>query len=159
MIARSVALLVAVASVASAQQARFAQDSQTVVFVCEHGTVKSVVALAWFERLSRERKLPFRAVSRGTAPDSALPSFMRAALARDGFDFDAFVPARFTDRDLSSVLIVSFDQPEVAAIARGRVPSIAWDNLPSVNANYAAGRDSIRGRVAALVDSLARVRR
>ena len=159
MIARSVALLVAAASVVSGQQAPSAKDSQTVVFVCEHGTVKSVVALAWFKRLSRERKLPFRAVSRGTAPDSALPTFMRSALARDGFDFAAFVPTRFTERDLESVLVVSFDQPGVAAIARGRVPSIAWDNLPSVSANYATGSDAIRLRVAALVDSLAHVRR
>ena len=38
--------------------------SGRVVFVCEHGTVKSVMAALWFNRLATERKLPFRAVSR-----------------------------------------------------------------------------------------------
>ena len=43
-------LLLGGAPAPSGAQARpgTAPDSQTVVFVCEHGTVKSVVALAWF---------------------------------------------------------------------------------------------------------------
>ena len=63
----SLALLV-VARPAIAQTS----DSATVVFVCEHGTVKSVIALAHFQRLARERGLPLRAISRGTAPDARL---------------------------------------------------------------------------------------
>jgi arsenate reductase len=134
-----------------------APDAPTIVFVCEHGTAKSVLAMAWFERLSRERNLPYRAVSRGTAPDSAFPRLMRNALRRDGIDIGRFVPTRFTGSE-TSVLVVSFDQPVVAALVAGRVPTIAWDNLPSVSASYPVARDSIRSRVAALVDSLARTR-
>jgi hypothetical protein len=44
-------------------------DSQ-VLFVCEHGNVKSLMAVSYFNQLAQERRLPFRAVSRGTAPDS-----------------------------------------------------------------------------------------
>jgi arsenate reductase len=143
---------------ASAQDARVPRDSQTVVFVCEHGTVKSVLALAYFEKTSRERGLPFRAVSRGTSPDAALPPFMRAGLERDGFSLGHFNPTRFGEHDLASAIIVSFDQPGVATFVAGRTRTVAWDNLPSVTANYAVARDSIKGRVARLVDSLARAR-
>lgn len=132
-------------------------DSQTIVFVCEHGTVKSVLALAYFTQMARERGLALRAVSRGTAPDSVLPAFMLAGLKRDGFDIGAFTPTGFSERDLSSAIgVISFDQPNVARVIAGRVPTFAWDNLPSVTANYAVARDSIKSRVAALVDSLAR---
>ena len=150
--------LLAISGTASAQQVRSAPDSRTVVFVCEHGTVKSVVALVYFEQFARQAKLPMRAVSRGTAPDSALPLFMRERLRQDGFDLGAFTPTRFGSRDLSAALIVSFDQPGVAGLVGGRAPTLAWDRLPSVSANYPVARDSIRQRVRALVDSLARTR-
>ena len=41
---------------------------KAVVFVCEHGAAKSVVATAYFNTLAAERGLPFRATFRGTAP-------------------------------------------------------------------------------------------
>lgn len=140
-------------------QSRSAPDSQTIVFVCEHGTVKSVLALAYFTQLAREKGLPLRAVSRGTAPDSGLPAFMLAGLKRDGFDIGAFVPQGFSERDLASAIgVISFDQPNVARVIAGRVPTVAWDRLPSVTANYGVARDSIKARVAGLVDSLARIK-
>ncbi len=39
-----------------------------VVFVCEHGSAKSVIAAAFFDKLARERGLTLRAVARGTQP-------------------------------------------------------------------------------------------
>ena len=148
------------AGIARAQPPRTASvaDSQTIVFVCEHGTVKSVLALAYFSQFAREKELPFRAVSRGTAPDSALPAFMIAGLRQDGLAIGAFRPTQFSERDLASAIgVISFDQPGVASAVAGRVPTVAWDRLPSVTANYAVARDSIKHRVAALVDSLARL--
>ena len=41
----------------------------TILFVCEHGSAKSVVAAAHFNRIAAARGLPFRAISRGTVPD------------------------------------------------------------------------------------------
>jgi protein-tyrosine-phosphatase len=135
-------------------------DSETVVFVCEHGTVKSVVALAYFTQLARERHLPIRAISRGTAPDSGVPALVREGLRQDGLPLGPFSPTRFTPRDLASAIaVVSFDQPGVAGLVAGRVQAVAWDSLPAVSENYPVARDSIRHRVALLVDSLSRARR
>lgn len=74
-IAHAIAILL-FASSAWAQSA-----PQTVLFVCEHGAVKSVVAAAHFNRLAAERAFPFRAVSRGTAPDSTVPARIGDGLA------------------------------------------------------------------------------
>ena len=135
-------------------------DSETVVFVCEHGSVKSVVALAYFTQLARQRHLPIRAISRGTAPDSGVPGLVREGLRRDGLPLGPFSPVRFTPRDLASAIaVVSFDQPGVAGVVGGRVPTAVWDGLPAVSENYPVARDSIRHRVARLVDSLSRARR
>jgi arsenate reductase len=135
-------------------------DSQTVVFVCEHGTVKSVVALAYFRLLAQQRHLPIRAISRGTAPDSAVPGLVRDGLRRDGLALGPFTPSRFTLNDLASAIaVISFDQPGVAGMVGGRVPTARWDGLPAVSENYPIARDSIMRRVARLVDSLDRARR
>ena len=155
-------LLLGGAPALSGAQARpkTAPDSQTVVFVCEHGTVKSVVALAWFRQLAGERHLDIRAISRGTAPDSGVPARVREGLRLDGLTLGPFTPARFTLADLASAItVISFDQPTVAEMVGGRVPSARWDGLPAVSEDYRIARDSIRHRVALLVDSLDHARR
>ena len=135
-------------------------DSQTVVFVCEHGTVKSVVALAYFRQLAQERHLNIRAISRGTAPDAAVPARVREGLRLDGLVLGPFTPVRFSRADLvSAIAVISFDQPSVADLVGGRVPTARWNGLPAVSEDYRIARDSIRHRVARLVDSLDRVRR
>jgi arsenate reductase len=35
-----------------------------IVFVCEHGSAKSVIAAAYFNRIVKERNLPFEAAAR-----------------------------------------------------------------------------------------------
>lgn len=132
-------------------------DSQTVVFVCEHGTVKSVVAMAYFAELAKERHLPVRAISRGTNPDARVPSLVRDGLRADGLTLGSFTPTRFSPADLpSAIAVISFDQPSVAALVAGRLPTDAWDGMPAVSDNYVLAREAIRHRVADLVDSLAK---
>jgi len=138
------------------QPTRPPADTQRVVFVCEHGTVKSVVAAALFNKLARERGLAAVAVSRGTAPDSVLPAVVRDGLLADGAGPWRARPTRLTSADVPGAsLFVSFDQP-IDALVGERAPLRHWDGTPSVMQNYAAGRDAILERVRALVAELAR---
>ncbi|MBA4056850.1 MAG: hypothetical protein C0490_19205, partial [Marivirga sp.] len=55
-------------------------QSNKIVFVCEHGAAKSVIAADYFNKLAKERGLPWEAVCRATAPDSTLNAGTRAGL-------------------------------------------------------------------------------
>jgi protein-tyrosine-phosphatase len=133
-----------------------AADTQRVVFVCEHGTVKSVVAAAHFNRLARARGLAAVAISRGSAPDSAVPAVVRKGLLADGVGPWRARPAPLRKADvLGAALVVSFDQ-SIDSLVGAHAPVRHWDNTPSVMHDYATGRDSIVARVRALVTELQR---
>ena len=131
-------------------------DSARVVFVCEHGSVKSLIAMVYFNRSAQERGLPFRAVARGTAPEATVPGPVRQGLHAGGFNVSGFVPQLFKASDVDGAsLVVSFDQ-DIEKIVAGRARHLRWDNLPGVLANYARGRDEIVRHVDALLDELTR---
>ena len=126
-----------------------------VVFVCEHGSVKSLVAMQHFNRRSRERGLPYRAVARGIAPEATVPAVVREGLHADGFDVSGFVPGLLSASDVDDVtLVVSFDE-DIAQTVGGRARYLKWDDLPGVLANYPRGRDAIVSQVDALIEALA----
>lgn len=132
------------------------RERTQVVFVCEHGSVKSLVAMEHFNRKAQARGLPYRAVARGMAPERTVPAAVRAGLRSDGFKTRAFAPQRFTAPDVDhAVLVVSFDQ-DVTAIVGSNVPHQMWDNLPAVLTDYSRGRDAIVARIDFLIDELAR---
>jgi arsenate reductase len=131
-------------------------ESTRVVFVCEHGSVKSLIATAYFNRRAQERGLPYRAVARGTAPEPIVPGPVQQGLRTDGFDVSEFVPRLFTSSDVDDAsLVVSFDQ-DIAKTVGGRVRHFRWDNLPAVLGDYARGRDEIVRHVDELIDEFAR---
>ena len=68
-----------------------------VVFVCEHGAAKSVIATAYFNKLARERGLPYRATFRGTDPQAELSVSALKGLREDGIE----IPRSETDGDLA----------------------------------------------------------
>jgi len=126
-----------------------------VVFVCEHGSVKSLVGAVYFNRWAEQRGLPYRAVARGVVPDSAVPAPVRDGLRTDGFKVSAFVPQALRASDVAHAwLVVSFDQDVTKVVGSTRY--LKWDGLPGVLADYPRGRDVIVRRVDALVDELAR---
>jgi arsenate reductase len=129
--------------------------SSSVVFVCEHGTAKSVLAIAMFNEMARAKGISLRAVSRGISPDPELPPRVLQGLADDRLEIGDFTPTKFSERDLLGArLVVSFDQPAAAATAGDRVPLLAWDGCPAVSDDYAIARDAIRERVGALIEML-----
>ncbi len=162
---RSMSLLIVLCSIAMTYGARAPAQGLTasslrkparVVFVCEHGSVKSLIAMDYFNRSAGERGLAYRAVARGTAPDATVPGPVREGLRGDGFVVSGFVPRLFNATDVDGAsLVVSFDQ-DVEKIVGGRARHLRWDNLPAVSTDYALGRDEIVRHVDALIDELAR---
>jgi arsenate reductase (thioredoxin) len=127
---------------------------QTVLFVCEHGAAKSVVAAAQFNKLAAERGLPFRAVSRGTMPDPAVPSLVSDGLTAAGFSVPAgFSPTLVTSNDVAAaVRVVAFD---VSLPASARASHVSrWDGLPAFSDGYGPASAAISDKVNALLREL-----
>ena len=130
----------------------------TVLFICEHGTVKSLLATLLFDEYAAEVGLPMRAISRGTAADSVVPPWMKAKLAENRLELGLWKPQALRPVDLSAAsFVVSFDVPASASEGASG-PRVRWDSLPPASQEFAASRDAIKVRVHALVDSLNRAR-
>ena len=126
-----------------------------VVFVCEHGTVKSVMAAHLFNRLAAARNAPFRAISRGVAPDAAIPAAVATSLQADGFDVASFRPEALTATDVAGaarVIAIGVDSPLLAGTQR----VTRWDDIPPASKDYAAASEAMRARMGALLDELSR---
>lgn len=132
---------------------------QTVVFVCEHGAAKSVVAAAHFNKLARERGLGFRAISRGTDPEPAVPARVREGLSSDGAPVeDGFAPERVQARDTAGAArVVTFDVKLPIDVPAATLRN--WSDVPAFSDGYDAARNDIRARVEALLQELAGSRR
>ena len=128
-----------------------------VVFVCEHGNVKSLMAASYFNQLAAQRNLPFRAVSRAAAPDSAtVPKPIVAGLHADGVDVSDFHPAKVAAADVDKavrVVAINTELPAGAQVDAQRVER--WSDVPAASVSYAAARESLKAHVAALLDRLA----
>jgi arsenate reductase (thioredoxin) len=140
-----------------ATQAAEPRPIRQVLFVCEHGNVKSLMAATYFNELARSRGLPFRAVSRGLAPDSdRVPDFVKTPLTAEGYDVSTFRPQRLTDDDISAaarVIAISTALPADAASAAAK--SEHWNDVPAASTDFARSRESIRAHVTELLDRLA----
>jgi Low molecular weight phosphotyrosine protein phosphatase len=85
-------------------------NNSTIVFVCLHGSVKSQVAAAHFNKVARERGLPYTAISRGIQIDNSVPAGIRDGLSRDGLAPADEVPHQLTTAEASrATRVVAFD--------------------------------------------------
>src|SRR5262245_38781589 len=74
-------------------------SATTVVFVCEHGAAKSVIAAAYFNKLAAAQGLPYTAVARGTKPDPEVSTAVRSDLTTRGLSVPASRPQAVTDEE------------------------------------------------------------
>ena len=127
---------------------------QTILFVCEHGAAKSVVAAAHFNKLAAERGLPFRAISRGTAPDPAVPARISEGLAGEGLTVSrSYTPSLVTAGDVKGAArVITFDVSLPTPLAGAAVTS--WDGLPAFSDAYRPASEAIAGKVDALLREL-----
>jgi arsenate reductase len=128
--------------------------SNTVLFVCEHGTAKSVVAAVHFNKLAAERGLPFRAISRGIAPDPAVPARISEGLAAEGLTVPhSYAPAPVSADDVNAAArVITFDVSLPAWHPGGTVTS--WNGLPAFSDAYRPASEAIASRVDALLREL-----
>jgi arsenate reductase (thioredoxin) len=135
-----------------------ATPSPAVVFVCEHGAAKSVIATAYFNKLAAERGLPYRATFRGTAPQDDLSVRAVAGLKADGLAIPPGKPAAISEADVTAathIFAIGCTLPTAAARS-GKAAD--WTDVPD-DQGYAPMRDAIVRHVTALLDDLEKHRK
>ena len=127
-----------------------------ILFVCERGAARSTIATAYFNKLAKEQGLPYRAIFRGTNPDSTLMPATIKGLTDDGFEISTWTPKPVTQTDLNNASeIVTFDC-NISAPDSGTKPRVQWNDIPPVSKDYNLTRDRIVENVQQLIDELAK---
>ena len=129
--------------------------STTVVCVCEHGNVKSLIASEWFNRLAADHGVAARAVSRGLTPETPVPAAIVEKLSRDGFDVGRFEPRALVPADVdgsSRVVLIGVEPP--SWVGRAGLSVDKWDGIPPASESYEASRDAMRSRIVQLLEAL-----
>jgi arsenate reductase len=118
----------------------------TVLFVCEHGAAKSILAAAYFNKLAQEMGLHIRAFARGTNPDPALSQKTVSGLLADGLAPSDSQPVRISPADLEEAhRIVTFCALPSEYHLNTKVHD--WQDVPAVSEDYARARDEILARL------------
>lgn len=130
-------------------------SSPAVVFVCEHGSAKSVIAASYFNRLATEKGLQYRAIARGTKPDERIDPKVVSKLAADGLDVSTWKPVKISEKDVHGakrVITLSLEQPIPTSVPPQKL--FEWKNISSVSQDYESARQDIVRRVNDLLRDL-----
>lgn len=125
---------------------------RTILFICEHGSAKSVVAAAHFNRLAVAQGLGYRAISRGTDPDTCNHPAAVAGLNADGLQ-PAHEPQLLSQAELASAEeVVTFGPLPVTRESKS--PARVWV-VPAISENYEIACAAIVDNLADLIKTLA----
>ena len=119
-----------------------------VLFLCQHGGAKSVIAAAYFNRLADERGLPFEATSAAAEePYDAVPAPVADHLERDGFDVRELKPHHVTQDEIESAARIVAIDCQIPGAER-------WDDVPPASEDLEGSAAAIRRHVEALAEEL-----
>ena len=121
-------------------------QNQPIVFVCEHGAAKSVIAAAYFNKLAKEANSDIRAIARGNHPDPELSPIAISGLRDDGLTPTELVPQKLSLADVESAQrIITFC--ELPAEYQQKANVEHWNGIPPVSDDYQKARDAIVERI------------
>lgn len=131
------------------------RKTPTILFVCEHGAAKSVIAATYFDKYAQQQGLKYKAVFRGTTPDPIVSPITKQGLKEDGIEIGEAKPSLVTKSDMeqaTQIITLGCKLPGADA-ATSKVTD--WSEIPSPS-NYPIARDAISKRVQQLVSDLAK---
>ena len=132
-----------------------AVHERTILFVCEHGSAKSVIAAAHFNDVAAKNGLPYRAMAQGVHPDKEVPRYITSGLGAEGLNIRGWEPKRFGEDDAlgaERVITLGCALPTWNTIETGKLQD--WI-VPSPTENYQKASRAIAERVASLLRELA----
>lgn len=146
-------LLAVMLSMVGLDQTGASGRAPEIVFVCEHGAAKSLIASVYFNTLAAERGLAARATFRGVDPQDALSVRAVAGLEADGLVIPDARPSALGAADVAAathIFAIGCALPQ-GATHSGKART--WDDVPD-DQGYGPMRDAIVRHVRALIDTL-----
>lgn len=126
-------------------------QNPVIVFVCEHGAAKSILAAAYFNQFARQAGSDLQAIARGTNPDNEISPQVIKGLSEDGLTPTESAPQQLTQADWQSAQqVITFCELPVEYQPQALVER--WDNIPPVSENYEQARDAIIERIRDMLD-------
>ena len=127
-----------------ATPARAQLQQAQVVFVCEHGNVKSLIASTLFNQAAHARGLRFRSISRGVRPEAGVPAKIADELKKEGAQADVSSANR--------IVAIGIDLAEFHPGPTTIMEN--WADVPPASVDYAASRAVLLRHIDALLDTL-----
>jgi arsenate reductase (thioredoxin) len=128
-------------------------ENSTILFVCEHGAVKSIIAATYLNKFAREKGLRIKALARGTNPDAGLSGYAVAGLLADGLAPSQLSPQKLSAEELELAdKVIAFCDLREADPVRNNIEY--WDSVPAVSEGYAQARDIIIAKLQAVMKDL-----
>ena len=143
----------------NSKEGKASRTTPTVLFVCEHGAAKSVIAAAYFKKQAKDQGLNYTATFRGVNPDPILNPVAEEGLKQDGMDMSGWKPVRVAKKDVDDASQIVTLGCALPAGTSKAAKVTDWSNIPSPSQNYPVARDEIKKRVQKLVNDLAREER
>ena len=129
-----------------------------VLFVCLHGSAKSVIASQYFRRLAVERGVDVEVNSAGTEPDPTIPPGVVRGLLADGIDVSGLRPRAVTRQEVARASRVVAFGCDLGETTSSGTPIERWDDVPAVSEDFKKARDAIVVRVSRLLDECVKPR-
>jgi protein-tyrosine-phosphatase len=130
-------------------------QTRKVVFVCEHGAAKSVIAAAYFNKIAKERNLDYEAVCRGNVPDSTVSVSAKEGLAQDKLLDESVRPTKLSANDtVGAERIILFTK--LPFDFKTSIEIEDWSKIKNLDAGYQQRRDAIIKNINTLLDTLSK---
>jgi arsenate reductase len=128
-------------------------QTKKVIFVCEHGAGKSVVAAAYFNKIAKERNFDWEASCRGTDPDEEVGNSTKEGLQSDNLLVSTLSPQELAASDTINVekIILFTKLPDDFKTS---IEIEDWSSLPDIESRYEMRRDALIKKINEFFDSL-----
>src|SRR5262245_58392682 len=103
---------------------------KTIVFVCQHGGAKSLIASEYFTRIAAQRGIDLKGVCVGLEPYAEVPAPVVSGLAEKGIDVSGFTPQPVTADTFAAAMQVVHFGCELEAFLQNGLTVEDWGDVP-----------------------------
>ena len=125
-----------------------------VLFVCQHGAAKSVLAAELLERKASELHVPIDVRAAGIDPSEAIADGLLTLFPDRADQLRGRRPRRVERGDVESASVTVTFNVESDELPAKPNRQLAWDDIPAVSEDLASARDAIDRRVGELIARL-----